>query len=460
MPDAEALDAFERLDAPTPTPASAPLTRPEMLLAIRRNVLEMWGAPAYREMTLAGPFFGARSIFTNDPDAIRHVLVDNWQNYTRTPATFRILRPMFGDGLLLAEGDEWRRQRRTLSPAFTPRAMAIVARTAAEVMDGEMRRLKAETAAPVDLMRTIHRITIEVAGRAMFSTVMDRRGLQLRKLFEDYGRAVGAPYPSDILLPADVAGPAELRRRAHGRRWLNFIKAMVEQRQRLAVADGANDLFELMAAARDPETGAGFDLDELRDQFATFFLAGHETTALTGLWALIMLARAPRLQEAVAREAASQDLSPAGAAAAVKQLPLARAVIDETLRLFPPAFLLVREAKGADEVGGEAVAKGDIVNVAPWVIQRHEAFWDHPNVFDPTRFLPGAKAPAKYTYLPFGAGPRVCIGAQFALTEATLTIARILRDVKLRIVDDVAIEPVAVVTTYPSPIPLFEVQRR
>ena len=139
MPDAEALDTFERLDAPTPTPASAPLTRPEMLLAIRRNVLEMWGAPAYREMTLAGPFFGARSIFTNDPDAIRHVLVDNWQNYTRTPATFRILRPMFGDGLLLAEGDEWRRQRRTLSPAFTPRAMAIVARTAAEVMDGEMR---------------------------------------------------------------------------------------------------------------------------------------------------------------------------------------------------------------------------------------------------------------------------------------------------------------------------------
>jgi cytochrome P450 len=173
-----------------------------------------------------------------------------------------------------------------------------------------------------------------------------------------------------------------------------------------------------------------------------------------------MLARAPKLQDAVAREAAARDLSPEGAPDAVSNLPLTRAVVDETLRLFPPAFLVVREAKGADEVAGEKVDAGDIVSIAPWVLHRHEAYWSHPTAFDPSRFLPGAKAPAKYTYMPFGAGPRVCIGAQFALTEATLAIARTLREVKLRIVDDVAVEPVGVVTTYPSPIPLFEVRRR
>lgn len=460
MPDAEALDTFERLEAPAPTPVEGPLTRPEMLLAMRRNVLTLYGPAAFRQMTMVGPFFGKRSVFTNDAEAIRHVLVDNPQNYTRTPATFRILRPMLGEGLFLSEGEQWRFQRRTLAPAFTPRAMRIVARTTAEVLDQEVRRLKAEAVGAHDLMPMIQRLALEVAGRAMFSTAMERRGPQLRKLFEAYGRDYGAPYPSDVLLPASVTGPAELIRRRQGRRWLDFIKAMVETRKRMDRTGARSDLFDLMAEARDPETGRGFEVYELRDQFATFIIAGHETTALTVLWAFIMLARAPRLQDAVAREAATRDLSPDGAAAALSDLPLTRAVVDETLRLFPPAFLIVREAKGADEVAGEPVSAGDIVSIAPWVLHRHEAYWSQPTVFDPTRFLPGAKAPAKYSYMPFGAGPRVCIGAQFALTEATLAIARTIRDVRLRLVDDVEVEPLAVVTTYPNPIPLFEVRRR
>jgi len=460
MPDAEALDTFERLDAPAPTLVEGPQTRPEMLLAMRRNVLSLYGPDAFRETTMVGPFFGQRSVFTNDPAGIKRVLVDNPGNYTRTPATFRILRPMLGEGLFLSEGEQWKFQRRTLAPAFTPRAMRIVARTTAEVLDQEVRRLKAEAVGAHDLMPMIQRLAIEVAGRAMFSTAMDRRGPQLRKLFETYGRDYGAPYPSDILLPASVPGPAELIRRRQGRRWLDFMKAMVETRKRMPRDGARRDLFDLMADARDPETGRGFELDELRDQFATFIIAGHETTALTVLWAFIMLARAPRLQDAVAREAAARDLSPEGAADAVGDLPLTRAVVDESLRLFPPAFLIVREAKAEDEVAGEKVSPGDIVSIAPWVLHRHQAYWSHPTVFDPSRFLPGATAPAKYTYMPFGAGPRVCIGAQFALTEATLAIARTLREVRLRVVDDVEVEPVAVVTTYPSPIPQFEVQRR
>ncbi|TVQ39509.1 MAG: cytochrome P450 [Geminicoccaceae bacterium] len=463
MPDAlpDVPTTFEPFEAPGVTPLPGPLTRVEMMAAMRSNVLRMYGPDAFRFLSFSAPFFGQRSVFTSDPEGIRRFLVDNAQAYTRTSPTFRILRPVLGNGLFLSEGDDWKFQRRTLAPAFTPRAMAIVARVTAEVLDAEVKRLCAEAIGPHDLMPMIQRIALEVAGRAMFSTVMERRGPQLRRLFEGYGRDLGMPFPSDLLLPAGIPGPADLMRRGRGRRWLDFVKAMVEQRKRLPRAAGeARDLFDLMAEAKDPETGRSFGADELRDQFATFIIAGHETTALTLLWAFIMLAESPALQDDLAREAQAVDLAPAAAATATDRLPLAKAVVQETLRLFPPAFLIVRQAKEADQVGDQAVAPGDLVSTAPYVLHRHEAHWDRPTQFDPRRFLPGAKPPARFTYLPFGAGPRVCIGAQFALTEATLVLARTCRAVRLRLVDDVKVEPVAVVTTYPDPLPTFHVNPR
>ncbi|MEO1090529.1 MAG: cytochrome P450 [Pseudomonadota bacterium] len=466
MPDAidiaaDAAPALTPFEAPGVRPLPGPLRRPEILLALRANALRIYGRDAYRLMSFEAPFFGKRSIFTNEPGSIRHVLVDNAANYTRTPATFRILRPVLGNGLFLSEGDDWKFQRRTLAPAFTPRAMAIVARVTATVLDDEIRRLRAEAVGPHDLMPMIQRIALEVAGRAMFSTVMDRRGPQLRRRFEGYGRDLGRPFPSDLLLPAGVTGPADVARKIEGRRWLDFVRAMVEQRRRLPRSDGdPRDLFDLMAEARDPETGRGFDETELRDQFATFVIAGHETTALTILWALIMLARSPGLQRAIAEEASGRDLGPTGAPDHAESLPVARAVVQETLRLFPPAFLIVRQAKAADRVGNADVAEGDLVSISPYVLQRHQRHWREPTLFDVSRFLPGAKAPERFTYLPFGAGPRVCIGAQFSLTEATLVLARVCREVELGLVDDVAVEPVAVVTTYPDPVPAFHVRRR
>ncbi len=463
MPDAlpTATQDWTPFEAPGVRPLPGPLTKAELLAAMRTNVLRIYGRDAYRQLTFTAPFFGQRSIFTSDPDGIRRVLVDNADAYTRTSPTFRILRPMLGNGLFLSEGEDWRFQRRTLAPAFTPRAMAIVARVTAATLDVELRRLMAEAVGPHDLMPMVQRIALEVAGRAMFSTAMDRRGPRLRERFESYGRALGRPFPSDLLLPAGVPGPADLARRLSGRRWLDVVRAMVEQRQRLPHREGeARDLFDLMVEARDPESGRGFTAEELRDQFATFVIAGHETTALTLLWAFVMLARSPGLQEALAAEARGVALDAPSAPAAVERLLLARAVVQETLRLFPPAFLIVRQAKRVDEVGGHAVAPGDVVSMAPYVLHRHEAHWERPTVFDPRRFLPGAPSPARFTYLPFGAGPRVCIGAQFALTEAALVVARVCRDVRLRIVDDVAVEPVAVVTTYPDPIPAFHVERR
>lgn len=455
---------FERPLAPTVRPARRPLGRLELFRTMRTNMLEAYGEAAYHHLTYVSPFYGRRSLFSSDPRAIRHVLVDRPERYTRTSATFRILRPVLGRGLFLAEGEDWRFQRRTLAPAFAPRAMDLIAAVAADVtaelVADKVRSRELEDGVPIDLMRPVQNIALEVAGRSMFSTAMDRQGASLRRIFEAYGMDAGRPFPLDVLLPRGVASPRDLRRQARGRRWLAFIDAMVDQRRRLPPSDRPRDLFDLMASAEDPKSGRRFSNEELRDQFATFIIAGHETTALTLLWSLILLARAPAIQKTVAEEAAVLALTPATAARDLEKLTLTKAVIQEALRLYPPAFVIVREAKEPDRVLDHTLEPGDLFSTAPWVVHRHHAHWSEPDRFDPTRFLPGAPQPERFTYIPFGVGPRTCIGAQFALTEAVIVLAIMTRALHYRLDDHWEIEPQAVVTTYPNPIPLFHVEPR
>jgi cytochrome P450 len=179
-------------------------------------------------------------------------------------------------------------------------------------------------------------------------------------------------------------------------------------------------------------------------------LAGHETTAGTLFWAAYMLALAPELQERLAAEAQAADLANPTGCQSDGRLPLIRATVDETLRLYPAAFVIVRRALGADTIAGHPVKRGDVVMVSPWVLHRHRKLWVDPEAFDPGRFLPGAKPPARFSYLPFGAGPRVCIGAQFALIETVLSLARLLARFRLVLEDREPILPHAVVTTQPQ----------
>ena len=224
------------------------------------------------------------------------------------------------------------------------------------------------------------------------------------------------------------------------------------------MADPPRDLFDALACARDPETGRGFGDQELLDQIATFLIAGHETTALALFWSAYLLALAPEIQERAAREAAGRPFDPQRAREA--EPPLLRAVVDEALRLYPPAFTIVREAKEPDEVAGIRLAPGDLVVVAPWVLHRHRRLWVEPDRFDPRRFLPGAPPVDRFAYLPFGIGPRVCIGAQFALVEATTVLARLLARHRIELVGPGRVLPVAVVTTHPDRRPAFRLRAR
>jgi len=186
-------------------------------------------------------------------------------------------------------------------------------------------------------------------------------------------------------------------------------------------------------------------------------LAGHETTATTLFWALYLLALDPRTQAEVAAEVKSVT---ADGALDVDRLKFTRAVIEETMRLYPPVFLIARAAAAPDTVGGLPVRKGDAILIAPWLLHRHEKLWAEPEAFIPARFMPGAPQPDRFAYLPFGVGPRVCIGAHFAQVEATLALAKLIGEFRVELRDRIPVIPVGVVTTQPDHAPVFVIKPR
>src|ERR1700733_1732911 len=274
------------------------------MAVMRESVIGTWGQRAYEEDIIQGRFFGHGSFILNTPDAIRHVLVDNYENYTRTPPGIRVLRPMLGEGLLISEGRAWKHQRRTLAPAFTPRAVGTLVPHMLAATEATIAKLRVASTGPVDLREAMQRMTLEIAGRTMFSFGMDRHGAALRDFVMEYGTTLARPHVLDLVLPLSWPSPQDISRGFFRKRWTRFIAMLMAERR----AAGKNadapprDLFDLMGAARDPETGAAFSDEQLGDEVATMILAGHETTATALFWALYLLALDPETQEELAAE--------------------------------------------------------------------------------------------------------------------------------------------------------------
>ncbi len=399
-------------------------------------------------------FLGRKTILLNAPEAIHHVLVGNPGNYRRTPATIRILRPITGKGLLLSEGEDWKLQRRTIAPALAPRVMPMLASHVVRATEEALCRLAAQTkaqpTAPMDLLAAMRDLALDIAGRSMFSLETVQYGAALRRLLTEYGEHYAKPHLFDMLLPPHIPNIRDLGRAWFKHRWMGLIATIIEARLRTPAPVTPRDLFDLLRSARDPDGGGGFSSEQLRDQVATLLLAGHETTAVTLFWAVIMLAQVPEEQERVAEEACTSTIEATTAHAAVAGLVHARAVVNETLRLFPPAFTLARQAIAADRAGDVDLPAGGLVLIAPWVLHRHHALWRDPDAFDPSRFLPDAPPPPRFAFMPFGAGPRVCVGAQFAMTEAVLVLASLVRRFHFIRDDTRPVLPVGIVTTQPD----------
>jgi cytochrome P450 len=444
---------------PSPPRASETMTAFGRLAAMRESAIGSWGQRAYEEDIIKGRFFWRSSFILNTPDAIRHVLVDNYENYTRTSAGIRVLRPMLGEGLLIAEGRAWKHQRRTLAPAFTPRAVAPLVPHMIAVTDETIAKLQAVSGAPVDLREAMQRMTLEIAGRTMFSFGMDRHGATLRDFVMEYGGRLARPHLLDMVLPLSWPSPQDLSRARFRKRWTKFVGQLMAERRAAGKKEGApaRDLFDLMDAARDPETGEAFTDEQLGDQVATMILAGHETTATALFWSFYLLALDPANQEQLAAEVREAS---ADGALDLERLKFTRAVVDETMRLYPPAFLIARAAAAPDMIAGMPVRKNDVVLIAPWLLHRHEKLWRDPNAFIPQRFMPPAPPPDRFAYLPFGVGARICVGAHFALVEATLALAKIIGAYRVTLLDQEPVMPVGVVTTQPDRSPMFGITPR
>ncbi len=462
MSIAEAFDQpLTRTPLVPPRPPRAPdnMTAFGRIRAIRTNPIRAWGQRSYEEDIIESRLAGRRNFILNEPNAIKHVLVDNYENYVRTPFSIRVLRPILGKGVLTAEGKAWKHQRRTLAPAFTPRAVNTLIPHMAGAIDETVTKLKAASNAPVDLREVMQHMTLEIAGRTMFSFGMDKHGPTLRDFVAEYGEGLAQPRFLDLVLPLSWPSPRDFARARFRKRWTPFVAMLMAERRAAGKKADAppRDLFDLLDQARDPETGQALNDEQLGDEVATMILAGHETTATALFWSLYLLALDPAAQEQVAAEAREAR---ADGALDVDRLKFTRAVLDETMRLYPSVFLIARAASGPDVIGGRPVRKNDVVLVSPWLLHRHEKLWPDPDVFLPSRFMAPSPPPDRFAYLPFGVGPRICIGAHFALVEATLALAQIIGAFRVTLLDKEPVMPVGIVTTQPDRSPMFAISPR
>jgi unspecific monooxygenase len=327
------------------------------------------------------------------------------------------------------------------------------------VTDETIAALKGKAGQPINLREVMQHMTLEIAGRTMFSFGMERHGATLRDFVMEYGDKLARPHLLDLALPLWWPTPQDFRRARFRKRWTAFVAMLMTERRAAGKQEGAppRDLFELMEAARDPETGKAFSDAQLGDEVATMILAGHETTATALFWALYLLALDPDTQDELAAEVKAQ---PVGTPLEVERLKFTRAVVEETMRLYPPAFLVARAAYGPDTVAGLPVKPKDVIIIAPWLLHRHEKLWRDPNAFIPQRFMAPNPPPDRFAYMPFGAGPRVCIGAHFAQVEATLALAKLIGAFRVELQDTRPVMPVGVVTTQPDHAPVFVIKPR
>jgi cytochrome P450 len=268
-----------------------------------------------------------------------------------------------------------------------------------------------------------------------------------------YARGLGRPTLVDFMMPRGLPTPRSWARWRFRRSWMARIAGILAARRAAGGADPPRDLFDMMVAGAPTE-------GQLIEEAATMLVAGQETTAIALFWSCYLAASVPGVQQRIFAEAGPLDLGPAAVAGSLPLLIQTRAVVDEALRLYPPAFSIVRQARSVDEGGGIMIPARAVVLIVPWVLHRHRLLWRDPDSFDPTRFLPGAEPPARFSYLPFGAGPRACVGAQFALTETVLVLARLIQACRIELADDRPVLPLATITLQPDHSPPFRLHPR
>lgn len=441
--------------APFVPPAPKPRTKPPSLLGmlriVYRNPLELWGEPSYNEPWILIPTgVGGPLLIANDPALIRHVLVDNAANYKMARVRQLLLRPILRDGLLTAEGQVWKRSRKAMAPIFTPRHIFGFARPMLARTQAYAERYEGVT--ETDIARDMTAIAYDILAETLFSNeIAGEHGSfehQVDRLLETMGRVD----------PLDLLGAPEWMpriTRLRGRRALKYFRKVVAdtialRREKLTRGpNGApDDFLTLLLRTEGPD---GLSRQEIEDNIITFIGAGHETTARALGWTLYCLAEAPWEREKVEAEADAVLASEPDPSKWLEKMPFTRAAFEEAMRLYPPAATIGREAIEPDKFRDLAIPKGVQVQIMPWTIHRHRKLWQKPDAFMPERFHPENRdAIDRYQYLPFGAGPRICIGASFAMQEAVIVLGVLMSRFRFDTLDTTKPWPVQKLTTQPA----------
>lgn len=393
------------------------------------------------------PLGSQRFYLINHPDYIKHVLQVNSRNYHKG-ANLRMVKDMLGDGLIVSEGELWKRQRRLVQPAFHHQRLTILSQTMVDsiLAMGEKWRSAAQSGKVLDIAVEMRRLTQQITVKTMFSSDVgsdgDIIGEAVEKAFGYLARSIWLSWLPNRLIP----GHGEYQQSI--KTFNNVVYRLLDERRKSQQDHG--DLLTMLLQARDEETGEGMTDKQIRDEVLTIFLAGQDTPATSLAWIWHLLAQHPDVEQRLHAELATVLGGRVPSFQDLPQLTYTRMVIEEAMRLYTTVWILFRTPLTDDTIGGYTIPAGSIVMISPYLMHRHPAFWEEPERFNPERFAPErAGEQQRFAYIPLSGGQRQCTGSAFAMVEMQLVLATLAQQYQLRTEPGHVVEPRAMLTYYP-----------
>lgn len=415
-----------------------------------RNIIDVWAPELFEEEFVRTRTFFRDVFVVSAPADVEYVMVTNVENFPKSDVSQQMLRPLIGDSMFITHGEHWKRQRRLATPAFHRRhirdfTVTMVERTQAMVNAWD----RIEDGGQVEVSREMTRLTAEIITGTLFSDDIGGRADQVYDAFGRYQHSLGR------LAVAELMGVSRVLPRwgaREGKKAAEELDAIVfeiiERRQKSGENKG--DLLSLLLEARDPDTGGRLSDRLVRDELLFLFLAGHETTASATIWTWYLLSQHPEVESRVHKEIDEVLSGRTPGFDDIANLKYIRAVLFESMRLYPPVHVYARQNIEDDVIRGQRIPAGSLIVIAPWIIHRHKKLWEQPEAFRPDRFLGEKGRPRpRYDYLPFSAGPRTCLGLSFAMTEMAVVVAMLAQRYRLRLVPGHPVEPLGYLTLRP-----------
>ncbi len=435
-----------------PRPAKA-LPTLELLRQSSKNFIAIWEDKAFEYQTMQTRVLARQVTICNSPDTVRQAFVtDNASFERKSPQMRQILKPLVGDGLFISDGETWKTRRRIIAPIIHGQHLPSFAPVMVEVATETRDRWKAlPQGAEIDALSEMAEMTAGVICRTIFGRELGRQSARaIIESFTEYQRQI------DTISLLSFAGMPDFRP--------NFMTPRAVRRSKNRIIEVLDEVIASARARRDHDEdsvvgmllnakdgdGRPLSHEAIRNEASVIFMAGHETTANCLAWAWFLLSQADWAETALHDELDRVLGGRLPNLADVPKLVYTRAVIDETMRLYPPIPLLTRQATKAEKIRSRIIEKGSIVAVIPWLLHRHRLYWEKPDHFMPERFLPDAPPIDKYLYVPFSLGPRVCAGLQFGITEAVLCLATLAQSFRLKLAPGAKVEPVSRLSLRPG----------